>query len=74
MKPPMVGINTRGEVCVCMVVGCARKAIYRNVFSNRAQGTQRGYCSIHKHLAVNTPNDKDADFYGREVERQTHHD
>jgi predicted metal-dependent hydrolase len=55
-----------------MVVGCERKALYRNILSVRAQKSVRGYCSTHKALAIATPQNKaDAAFadYIRERER-----
>lgn len=47
-KPP---INRRADPAVCMVVGCEKKALYRNAQSVAAIKTQRGYCRDHKALA-----------------------
>jgi hypothetical protein len=46
------GVHSKAPVATCMVVGCERRAIYRNAESARSKGTQRGYCSIHRALAV----------------------
>lgn len=46
------GIRLNGDVKVCMVAGCGRKALYRTGAKMRGAPTQRGYCSEHRHLAV----------------------
>jgi hypothetical protein len=45
-------VNNGSDVGLCMVVGCGRKAIYRNASTNRQNGSQRGYCSKHKSFAI----------------------
>mgnify|MGYP001575323344 CR=1 FL=1 len=55
------GVTSNGEPAICMVVGCGRKAIYRNANTNNSRksmgskGTQHGYCSQHRELAVSAP-------------------
>ena len=44
MKQP-IGIYRKGPDGQCLVVGCKKTALYR------AQG-QKGYCSLHRSLAV----------------------
>lgn len=44
-----VRINQFGDATICMVVGCAKKALYRNPNS---KGAHRGYCRLHKALAM----------------------
>lgn len=36
----------------CMVVGCTKRAIYRNATSVRNSGVVRGYCRLHRDKAV----------------------
>jgi hypothetical protein len=45
------GIKRNGDALVCMVVGCGKKAIYKNAQSART-GVVRGYCSTHKAMAT----------------------
>ena len=45
-------VNNHGDPAICMVVGCGRKALYRNAGSARTGNTQRGYCSAHRAMAV----------------------
>jgi hypothetical protein len=47
-----IKINSRGDVKLCMVVGCGRKGLYRKA----GNGAERGYCSAHKHLAISAIN------------------
>lgn len=39
------GLSVRGDVAICMVVGCERKAIYR-----RSSQSKHGYCAVHKSM------------------------
>lgn len=55
------GVSTRKEdPAICMVIGCERKAIYRNAATNtdrKSKGAttlQRGYCFAHKSHAFTT--------------------
>ena len=43
-----------GDPSKCMVIGCAKSALYRR------KKSQRGYCTEHKHLASETPKTADA--------------
>lgn len=45
------GVSFNGDPRLCMVVGCGRKALYRNAESVKVHGTQRGYCSEHREMA-----------------------
>ena len=68
-------VATSGNPSVCMVVGCGKKAIYRNVMTvrmSRCKGNRytaaHGYCSDHKSLAVCAANrslESEADYYSR---------
>jgi len=44
----------KADPLVCMAVGCARKAIYINPHQRGAKSQKRGYCSLHKSMAVPT--------------------
>jgi hypothetical protein len=44
------GVNLHGDPSICMVVGCAAKALYRSSSKESAK-SGRGYCSAHKGLA-----------------------
>lgn len=47
--------QTNGDPAVCMVVGCCRKALYRNPVSAKSSRTKgHGYCSVHRDMAVST--------------------
>jgi hypothetical protein len=54
---PNKGIDKHGDIAVCMVVGCAHKAIYKATY----QHSVRGYCSEHKALATPPPSRRRAD-------------
>lgn len=50
---PRVGISAqKADVTECMVIGCVRRALYRNAQSSRAGKRLRGYCRQHKDLAL----------------------
>ncbi len=52
---PKPNTHTNGDPAVCMVVGCSRKALYRNPLKNKTSGNKRhGYCSVHRDMAVST--------------------
>lgn len=48
---PGVNVNAHGDKALCMVVGCGRRALYRNGQSKK-KNRDAGYCSTHKDLAV----------------------
>jgi hypothetical protein len=46
-----VSIDQGCDVRRCMVIGCGKRAIYRNPTSASTSNTQRGYCSAHREMA-----------------------
>jgi hypothetical protein len=57
------GVNPNSDPLICMVIGCGKKAIYRSASSARVSGSQRGYCSEHRALAVNASDRRQADEF-----------
>jgi hypothetical protein len=45
------GVHTHGDIAVCMVVGCERRAIYRSPAKSSRKAVH-GYCAEHKALAL----------------------
>ena len=64
-------LDRTGDPAICMVRGCSRKAIYRNASTSRLRkylgstGIQRGYCSQHRDLARESPNENRVDYWVR---------
>lgn len=62
-----LGVASKGPDGICMVVGCHKKAIYKNARtakSNKSKAftSQRGYCSDHRAMAITTNNEKTIDY------------
>lgn len=48
VMPKGVG-RTKADKSLCLASGCNRKGLYR---SPNKTANKRGYCAVHKHLAV----------------------
>ena len=61
-------IRPNGDTAICMVIGCGRRALYRNASTASRVGYHgvtgtHGYCSAHRDRAISAASRRTADLY-----------